>query len=525
LKKHVYFKSEKKVAFTAGERGIGEHRASFGRRALALIGALTVALLLTASSNGRPWKVDVPQCALGHLPPALQTLVPKMIAADERRYVSTLGPVGPTTRERAGHAFATAEAAYVFGMPTVLLRLTVQRFPRNLLVGVGQLATPESRTVVAPNHDTLYSVSRVDLTDGPMIIDAPATSGRYSVLQLIDAYTNAFAYVGSGSERNDHQTVALVAPGWQGSLPAGVRVIESPNRLVWLLGRTLVDGPEDIAAATQLMARYSLTPLADWNAGKRQAEIIIPGSGAGLGVELPRGVAFFDALGAALAADPPPPSDDCALASFEPFGIGAGLTPSAATDPLVSGALSAAADAGDQLVDRAAAAQRRASIAEHGGWAFSDADIGRFGTDYAYRAVVARVGLGANVRSEALYLQTDVDGHRRPLDGQQDYVITFAAGGLPPVRAFWSLTLYDQDRFLVANPIDRYSVGDRTGGLRYGDDGSLKIYLQHDPPAGAAAANWLPAPEGPFELSLRLYEPQQAATNGAWSPPTISRVR
>jgi hypothetical protein len=504
---------------------MAEQRASVGRRALALITAAAVALALAASSNARPWKTELPECALGRLPSALQTFVPKTIAGDERRYVSTLGGVGAANRERAGNAFVTAEAAYVFGMPTVLTRLTVQRFPLNLLVGLGRLATPESRTVVAPNHDTLYSVSRVDLTDGPMVIDAPATGDRYSVLQLIDAYTNAFAYVGSGAERDQDRTVALVAPGWQGSLPAGVREIESPTKLVWLLGRTLVDGPEDVAAATELMGRYSLTPLADWKAGRRHLEIIIPSSGAGTSVDLPQGLAFFDALGAALAADPPPPGDDCALAAFARFGIGAGLAPSTVTDPLIRQALSAAAEAGDRLVDRAASVQRRTSIREHGGWAFSESDIAQFGTDYAYRAVVARVGLGANVRSEALYLQTDVDGQGRQLDGVHDYVITFAAGGLPPVRAFWSLTLYDQDRFLVANPIDRYSVGDRTAGLRYGQDGSLKLYLQHEPPAGARADNWLPAPEGPFELSLRLYEPEQSATNGVWSPPTISRIR
>ena len=489
-----------------------------------LIGAAAVAMVPSAPSSARAAKLDLPACALGRLPSALRKVVPKTIRADERRYVSTLAGVGRADRKRAGSAFASAEAAYLFGMPTVLTRLTVQRFPRNVLIGVGQLATPESRTVVGPNHDTLYSVSRVDLGDGPLIIEAPATGGRYSVIQLIDAYTNAFAYVGSGAERGSDSTVALVPPGWQGSLPPGARVIESPTRLVWLLGRTLVDGPEDVAAATQLMARYSLTPLADWNAGRRQSEIIIPTAGAGQSVELPQGLGFFDALGASLAADPPPPSDDCALATFAQFGIGPGLAPSTAGDPLVGGALSAAAQAGDRLVDRAATVLREASIREHGGWAIAAPDIASFGTDYAYRAVVARVGLGANVRSEALYLQTDVDGRGRPLDGDRDYVLTFAAGELPPVRAFWSVTLYDRDRFLVANPIGRYSVGDRTAGLRYGADGSLKVYLQHEPPAGAEAANWLPAPEGPFELSLRLYEPQQAALDGSWSPPTISRV-
>jgi hypothetical protein len=229
-------------------------------------------------------------------------------------------------------------------------------------------------------------------------------------------------------------------------------------------------------------------------------------------VVLPTGVAFFDALKTALAADPPPPRDACALRAFARLGTDAR-------------ALVAAARDGDRLVTRAFAVIQRADRRAHNGWVFTAPDTGRFGTDYAYRAVIAKYGLGANLNSEALYPSTTLDRQGRPLSGRHDYVVTFPAGELPPVRAFWSLTLYDSARFLVPNAIGRYALGDRTSGLRYGRGRSLTIYVSHRPPAARLRSNWLPAPAGHFSLYLRLYEPKAAATNGRWQPPTVLRVR
>jgi hypothetical protein len=498
------------------------------RRALicTIVAALGLACAPAGAKPSKPAKPALRSCAIGRPLPSLRQVVPRTIARDQDAFARSLRGLGVAGRRRAARAFAAGEAAYVYGMPAVLMRLTVQRFPTNLLIGVGRLATPEQRTVVAPNHDTLYSVSRLDLSSGPLVVDAPASGGRYTVIQLLDAYTNAFAYIGSGAERDHDQSVALVPPGWQGAIPAGVRVVQSPTRLVWLLGRTLVDGPDDVPAATGLMGRHSLTPLTDWIGGKRDHEIVIANpAGDQSAVTVPGGLAFFDALGKALAADPPPPSDGCALGAFAAAGIGPGLTPSTGSDPLVAQALSAAAAAGARLVSRAVIVQRRDSQRRHHGWAFSAPDIARFGTDYPYRAVVASVGLAANTRAEAFYPNTDVDRDGKPLSGHHRYVLTFRPGELPPVRAFWSLTMYDRERFLVANPIDRYSVGDRTPGLRYGCGRSLKVYVQQRPPHGRLQTNWLPAPPGRFELHLRLYEPKPSATNGKWRPPTVTRVK
>jgi len=399
-------------------------------------------------------------------------------------------------------------AAYLYGMPTVLTRLTVQTFPKNQLVGIGQLTTPATRTVVAPNHDTLYTVSQVDLSAGPVLIDAPASPDRYAVLQLLDAYTNDFAYIGSGADRDHASTTALVPPGWQGSLPAGVRVVHSPTKLVWLLGRTLIDSAADLPAAKALLAQYGLTPLG----GQRTPELVLPAFPGRPPVVLPKGAAFFDALRTALAADPPPASDACALKAFSRL-------------PANGPALVAAAKDGDRLVTRAYAVLQRANRRAHNGWVFTAPETGHFGTDYAYRAVIAKYGLGANLNSEALYPNTTLDRQGRPLSGRHFYVVTFPAGELPPVRSFWSLTMYDTNRFLVPNPIGRYTVGDRSAGLKYGRGRSLTIYVSHRAPAKRLQSNWLPAPAGHFSLYLRLYEPKAAATNGRWQPPTVSRVR
>jgi hypothetical protein len=435
----------------------------------------------------------VPACALGKLPTSLRSLIPAQIERGQKRY---------------GSAYATGVAAYLYGMPTVLTRLTVQTFPKNQLIGIGQLTTPATRTVVAPNHDTLYTVSQVDLSAGPVLIDAPASPNRYAVLQLLDAYTNDFAYIGSGADRDHASTTALVPPGYQGSLPAGIRVVHSPTKLVWLLGRTLIDGDADLPAAKALMAQYAITPLG----GQRVPELVLPSFPGRPPVVLPKGVAFFDALKTALAADPPPARDACALKAFSKL-------------PASGPALVAAARDGDRLITRAFALLQRSDRRAHNGWIFTAPDTGRFGTDYAYRAVIAKYGLGANLNSEALYPNTTLDRQGRPLSGRHSYEVTFPAGELPPVRSFWSLTLYDTDRFLVPNSIDRYALGDRSAGLRYGRGRSLTIYVSHRPPPAARRSNWLPAPAGHFSLYLRLYEPKAAATNGRWQPPSVLRVR
>jgi hypothetical protein len=481
--------------------------------------AATVALLATAV----PAHASTPSCALGKLPPELKTVLPNALASEQSKFAKRLDALSAADRTRATDAFGDAAAAYVYGMPTVLLRLTIAQFPTNTLVGVGGLATPTSKGVVAPNHDTLYSTSRIDLGAGPFVIDAPATHGRYSVVQLLDANTNAFDYIGSGSDRDRASSTALVPPGWNGTLPPGVRKVESPTKIVWLLGRTLVDDDADLPAARALMAQYALTPLDAWANGARSRSSLTPGPVARPPVHVPTGASFYTGLDAALTVDPPPAADACAMDAFAGIGVGAGKTPS--TDPVVARALAAAPAAGSRLVDTAVSTLRRTSQRKNNGWWLSAGDVARFGTDYSKRAAIARIGLASNTPDEALYPTTDTDVDGKVLSGKRGYTVTFRKGELPPVRSFWSLTMYNSALSFVANPIDRYALGDRSPGLRYGKDGSLTLYVQHGAPPASRKSNWLPAPSGRFSLYLRLYEPKPAAADGKWTPPTVKRVR
>jgi len=486
------------------------------RAAAGAVLALAALQLTTPGAGARPAaEPSVPACALGRLPAHLVRVVPRALAAAERRYVAGLPAAA---RRRAGAAFSTAAAAYVYGMPRVLLALTIERYPRNALVGRGVLANPDLRTVVAPNHDTLYFVSRLDLRDGPVVLDAPATGGRYSVVQLLDVDTNAFAYVGSGTHRDRAETVVVAPPGWTGDAPDDARVIASPSTLVWLLGRTLVDGEADVDAAAEVMRGYALTPLDAWAAGARRALQVVRGTPDGP-PRLPTGRAFADALSRLLEQSPPPAHDACAVRAFAAVGVG-GDAPPADLAPAIDAGLRA----GDRLVDRIVAVEGAHVGARNDGWWLTTGDTAAFGRDYARRALVARIGLGANLPAEALYPVADRDARGRELDGRHRYVLRFAPGALPPVRAFWSLTVYDADLALVANPLGRYALGDRTPGLQPAADGSLTIRVSHAPPADGDA-NWLPAPAGPFRLYLRLYEPLAAALDGRWRPPAIRRVR
>ena len=491
----------------------------------ATFAALLIAIVAAVPARAAAPDADVAACALGRLPAELRTWLPRALADEQERYVESLRGTSRTARAREGRAFATGVAAYLYGMPPVLVRATIERFPANQFVGIAKLADRSVKTVIAPNNDTLYSVSRIDLSDGPVVIDAPATGGRYSVLQLIDAYSNVFGYVGAGPSRNAPDAVAVVPSDWDRPLPAGVRMVRSPTNEVWMIGRTLVNSEADVAPAAQVMRGYAITPLAERERSGPAVPLILDAFPAGQGpVELPRGLRFFDALADAQAANPPPRRDACAVRAFREAGLQPGSHPSMGLSGLSRRTLTAAERSGRRLLDRATVVVARASERAHNGWLFV-ADTGRLGTAYATRAVTANVAPAANVPAEALYPIADRDRRGRLLSGENDYIVSFPAGGLPPVRAFWSLTIYNRNRFFVPNPLDRYAIRSRTPGLRYGRGRSLDVYIQRRAPSGTRRANWLPAPAGRFSLYLRLYEPERSAIDGNWTPPTVKRIR
>ena len=515
---------------------------------LTLIGLLAAALtggLVASSRAGATTRPDLlPDCVYGASAPGLRGFEAR-VQQHAWAYADRLEGVSATQRRTAARTFAAAEAAYVWGLPLVELHETVRRFRvRNQVISIAGLATPETKNVVSPNVDTAYTVAWLSLTDGPLVVDVPDTHGRFYTFQLMDGWTNSFAYLGSGSTGTRAGSYLLAPPGWAGDVPAGVHLVRSPTRTVWLLGRTLVDDAADAERVKPLLRKFTVTPLSAWQLGTRRPSFVMDEPPP----QPPRpprptGTDFVAALNKDLTIDPPPGPQACVLEALAPAGVlppdpspvavhaadqadQLGNPPGSTADTPQNRAVAAGTRAGVRLVAGAADRYRAASSAGNRGWAvMNDRWIGDFGRQFLGRAVIATDLLGANKPRIATYPTSFRDRRGRLLDGRHRYTITFPAGKLPPVKAFWSLTMYKKDNFLYANEIDRYAVGDRQKGLRRNADGSLTIYVQHAKPRRAKArANWLPAPAGSFHLILRLYLPKRSALDGTYRiPPFVRR--
>ncbi len=510
--------------------------------ALALAAFAILTLLPTGAASAGATPSPIAACAFGTDVPGLKGFLAPAVDKAALSYGASLQGVTSQTRTQADRTFAAAAAAYVYGLAQVSVRSTVKRFLRNEIVSINALADPGVKTVVSPNVDTAYTVAWLDLATAPVVVNVPDTAGRYYTFQFLDGFSNAFAYVGSGSTGTHAGAYALVPPGWTGSLPAGVHRISAPSNTVWLLGRTLVSGPADLPEVKKLQSQYTVTPLAAWQAGVRQPPVVLGQYPTTTAKATPAGAQFIATLNQDMVIDPPPAADDCALRAMTAAGIQvphptpqqslladlsnqAPPPPQVAADPVVAAALSAGTAAADRIIVRAESRLNASSRRAHNGWEVLGNWVGRFGTRYLGRAIVARDLLGANTPQQAIYpiADTDVTGHT--LNGSHRYTIRFAKGRLPPVNAFWSVTMYDASDYLYANPLGRYAIGDRTPGLHYGRDGSLTLYLEHAQPAAATQrANWLPAPSGAFHVILRLYEPKRSALTGRWNPAAINRV-
>lgn len=383
----------------------------------------------------------------------------------------------------------------------------------NQITHTRELLGPRHRQVVTPNNDTLYTNAWLDLSRGPLLLEVPDSLGRYYVLGLLDFYTNPFGYIGTRTTGAGPGRFLLHAPGWQGRVPDGARAIACPTDAVWMIGRLLAEGEADLPAVHAFqdgirLSRADGQPAAfAFDVAMRQDER--PGEAR----------RFAEVVNRALRDYPPDAQEAPLVARFAQVGIGAGCE---------AGALGEA-----QLAELAAAL--RAVLAEldvpaeaalGGGWSLPVAIRATFGAQTLQRAQVARNYIGALGIEEAMYVIAERDGDGVPLDGRQAYVLDFPAGGLPQVGAFWSLTLYDKrDCMLVENPLQRYSLGDRSPGLRHEADGGLRLHLSAAPPADPACrGNWLPAPTGPFYVVLRLYIPAAAHLDNRFAYPPLRRV-
>jgi len=428
--------------------------------------------------------------------------------------------------------------AWAYGFPLMdLLRIrreeTSVRFsnargasPVNVFSNAPKFATAKDRTVVLPNVDTLYSLSHLDLGREPIVLGHPDMGRRFYDFEFVDPWTNVVGYVGS---RTTGQRAGRVALVWTGArlrqrIPRGIRVLRVRYRRIWVIGRTLSDGSRrDLRVANALQRRYSLVPLSRVG---RPVKPVVVRPGREVKHPLPtNGLAFLDALGVAMKQNPPPARDRAILAKLRTVGIGPGLSPSRAglSQQVLDGLREGVED---EAATRKGALRLRVfrEAQAHHGWYTAPSNIGRYGTDYQFRADVAVAGIGANTEEEAMYPLSIADSQGRLFNGANRYRLVFRRGQLPPARAFWSLTMYDSDGYLVANPGNRYAIGSSHPPLVRGADGSVVVVVQHDRPT-ERGVNWLPAPaSGGFRLNLRLYEPKAAALSRRWVPPGVERV-
>jgi hypothetical protein len=409
-------------------------------------------------------------------------------------------------------AILAAQAA-TYGYPLLEFERFRSETPGlNVIRSETGFAAPDVVPIGRPNTDTLYSRATLDLGGGPVVLSIPEMGDRYFSFQLNDPYTNAISYIGTRTTGSGPGRYAITWDGGPQVAVEGAQSVTVPYRNIVLLGRTLAGDEADQRQAIALMDQYSLTASGPTGSPPPRTP-------------MPSGLAMLDAISAAMELNPPPGSDAAIVQAIARIGVGPGLrVADAGLGPLARIAVDLAVRAGFAAASfRTASNQYLAALGNHG-WAAPPSAIGNYGTDYRLRAGVFFVGPWANIRDEAIYLGGLLDQTLRPLNGRNSYQIYFAPGQEPPTDAFWSVTVYDRDGGLVANPINRYSVSSsRPDELVRRPDGSVVIVLSRDDPADTTV-NWLPVPCESFSAYMRLYLPHEPALDGRWQPPPITRL-
>ena len=430
--------------------------------------------------------------------------------------------------------------AYLYFYPLVTMDLTRRQLtnvepgtgglggPPNTFVNIPAYPSADMKVVVRPNFDTLYSSAWLDLTEEPVIVSVPDTNGRYYLLPMLDMWTNVFASPGWRTTGTQAGNFAIVPPGLRNEpkLPEGVQRIDAPTPYVWIIGRTKTDGPPDYDAVHKIQAGFKTTPLSRWGKAPEPVEVKIDPS---VDMKTPPKVQvdrmpapeYFAYAAEIMKLQPPHITDQPIIARMRRIGIEPGQSfELSQTDPTVKEALDSAPATAQALM--AWKVPTLARIAN--GWSMNTDTMGVYGNYYLKRAIVAQLGLGANLPEDAIYPLNIGDENGRPLDGASNYTIHFEKEALPPVDGFWSITLYDQEGYQVANSLNRFAASSWMP-FAYNPDGSLDLYFQHESPGADKEANWLPAPTGPFNLTMRLYAPKSDALTGKWDPPPVTKVQ
>jgi hypothetical protein len=431
---------------------------------------------------------------------------------------------------------AIAVEAYTYLYPLVLMDLTRRqmtnvaapgdiagRGPADAFTHIRAFPAADFRDVVKPNFDTLYSPAWLPLHDEPRIVSVPAAGDNYYLLPLYDMWSEIFACPGTRTTGGDAASYALCGPGWEGMLPDGVERIDAPTPWVWAIGRTKAS-PELYPHVHEFQDGMSVMPLSAWpgpapavtGSVDPSVDATTPPLRQVFALDATR---FFSYAAELMKEHPPHFNDHPILQRMARIGIVAGESFDLAAAPQrVRDGLERAVPQAIETI-----AERQQTLAPpREGWISLTESMGAWGTNYLRRACVDLIGLGANLPEDAIYPVSYVDADGEPYTGERDYRLHFAADALPPVLAFWSLTLYDDEGFQVANELDRFAIGDRDA-LERNADGSLDILIQHARPE-SGTSNWLPAPSGSYNLCLRLYHPRPEALDGSWLPPGVTKA-
>jgi len=448
------------------------------------------------------------------------------------------------SQENAGVAMSDEQIiqavkdAYIFGYPLVVMNASKRVMtnvekasneggrvaaPVNQLISANFFPDDKFRDVVRANNDTYYTSAWLELNE-PFVLKLPNTNGRYYLFPMLDAWTNVFFSPGKRTTGTDAQTHLITPPGWTGEVPIGMQQVKSPTHTVWIIGRTQVNNAHDGATTVkQIQENYQLIPLSAYGkAYSSPAGKIDPG----IPKKAPNDIVtdmfisdYFMLLNKLMVDNPPAVADSDFLKKLVPLGIAPGASFDAS---MFSQAVQ------DSLKTIPAWAKNYMSqsglsyIKPVNGWSVGKG-LGSYGTDYMFRAIVAYNGLGANLDADAIYPASSTDADGEVYDGSKHkYVLHFDKGETPPSNAFWSLTMYNSEGFLCANPINRFAIGDRNP-LKKNANGSVDIYIQKDNPGKDKEDNWLPAPGGSFNLLLRIYWPREEMMNGRWIPPGVKK--
>jgi hypothetical protein len=437
--------------------------------------------------------------------------------------------------EEAAHAIGVD--AYVYFYPLLSMDITRKQFtnveagkeigkgPMNQFANMPAYPPADFKGVVRANFDTLYSSAWLDLTGEPQIVSAPDTNGRFYLLPMLDMWSDVFASPGWRTTGTEPANFLVTPPGWSGTVPAGFTHLRAPTPYVWIIGRTKTDGAADYEAVHKIQAGYKITPLSQW--GKkfdRPAAKIDPAvdmkTPPKVQVDTMPAAKYFAYAAELLKVNPPHITDQPIVSQMKRIGIEAGKSfEFEKLAPAVQKALQSVPGEAQALMKWKVATLARVA----NGWSMNTDTMGVYGNYYLKRAIVAQQGLGANLPEDAIYPLNLGDSDGKPLDGAHKYVLHFEKGTIPPVHAFWSITLYDSEGFQVGNALNRFAVSSYMP-FKFNGDGSLDLYFQNESPGKDLEANWLPSPKGPFNLCMRLYGPHSDALTGKWNPPPVKKI-